>query len=108
MWEQIEVLEYHAHFPANRLDLLEIVGQLHAIDHDATLLVLFQAVETADRGGLARARRPAQDDTLTLLYVQIDVLQHMELAVPFVHILDLNNRFRNGRLLYHLAHIDFS
>jgi hypothetical protein len=68
--EQVEVLEHHADFAADRFDLLEVVGQLHAVDDDAPLLVLFQAVEAAD-GGLARARRPAQHDALALATLRL-------------------------------------
>ncbi|MCY1373494.1 hypothetical protein D9M69_607720 [compost metagenome] len=92
--EQVEVLEHHADFTTDRFDLLEIVGQFHAIDHDAALLVFFQAVEATNGGRFAGTRRAAQDDTLALLDVQVDVFQHMELAIPLVHALHLNNAFR--------------
>ncbi|MDT4890600.1 hypothetical protein FQZ97_1274600 [compost metagenome] len=87
------MLEHHAHFAADRLDVLEVVGQLSAIDDDVALLVLFQAVDAADGGGFARARRSAEDDTLAMLHVEVDVLQHMELAVPLVHALQADDRF---------------
>ncbi|MNS27463.1 hypothetical protein D3C72_594140 [compost metagenome] len=104
MREQVEMLEHHADFAADRFDLLEVVGQFHAIDHDAALLVFFQTVEAADGGGLAGTRRAAQHDTLALLDVEVDVFQHVELAVPLVHALHLNNAFRAHRLFDCFAH----
>src|SRR5450830_127347 len=102
--EQVEVLEHHANFTTDRFDLLEVVGQFHAIDHDAALLVLFQTVEAADGGRLARTRRAAENDTFALLDVQVDVFQHVELAVPLVHALHLNNAFRTHRLFDRFTH----
>ncbi len=104
--EQVEVLEDHAHLPADRFDLLEVIGQFHAIDHDAALLVFLQAVEAADGGRLARAGWPAQDDALALAHVQVDVLEHMELAVPLVHALHLDDAFGAGRLLDRFTHFE--
>ncbi|MNR12492.1 hypothetical protein D3C85_1288510 [compost metagenome] len=94
--EQVEVLEHHAHFAAYRLDVLEIMGQFGAIDHDAPLLVFFQAVDAADGGGLAGTGRAAEDDTLTRLDVQVDVLEHVKLAVPLVHAFHQDHRFSAG------------
>ena len=98
MREQVEVLEHHADYTANRLDVLEVAGQLGAIDHDAPLLVLFQAVDAANGGGLARTGRPAEDDTLALLHAEVDVLEHVELAVPLVHALQQDHRLSAGLL----------
>ncbi len=92
MREQVEVLEHHADFAADRLDLLEVAGQLHAVDDDAPLLVFLQAIEAANGGGLAGAGRPAQHDALTLAHGEVDVLEYMELAEPFVHALHADDR----------------
>lgn len=86
------MLKDHADFAANRLDLLEVTGQLDAVDDDAPLLMLLQAVQTADGGGLARPGRPAQHDTLALPHGQVDVLEHMELPEPLVHALHADDR----------------
>jgi hypothetical protein len=52
-WEQVEVLEHHADFAADGLDVLEVVGEFGAVDNDLPLLVFFQAVDAADHRGLA-------------------------------------------------------
>ena len=90
--KQIEVLEDHADFTANRLDLLEIAGQLHTIDDDPPLLMLLQPIQAADGGGLARPGRPAQHDAFALPHGKVDVLEHMELAEPLVHALHADDR----------------
>ncbi len=43
-----------AHF----VDLLEVVGQFHAVDDDPPLLMFFQPVDAADHGRLAGADGP--------------------------------------------------
>jgi hypothetical protein len=83
--EQVEVLEHHADLAADVVDLLEVVGELGAVDDDAPLLVLLEPVDAADHGRLAGAGRPADDDALAAADVQVDVAQDVELAVPLVH-----------------------
>ncbi|KAG1387018.1 hypothetical protein G6F60_014276 [Rhizopus arrhizus] len=53
--------------------------------------MLFQAVDAADHRGLARAGRPAHHDAFARRHVQVDVAQHVELAIPLVHVLQTNN-----------------
>ena len=88
--EQVEVLEHHADLAADLVDLLEVVGELDAVDDDAALLVLLQAVDAADHGRFAGAGRPADDDALAARDAQVDVAQHVEFAVPLVHADDLD------------------
>ncbi len=64
MREQVEVLEDHADVAADLVDLLEIVGELRAVDDDLALLVLLQPVDAADHRRLARAGRAADDQLL--------------------------------------------
>ena len=90
MREQVEVLEAHADFAPDLVDLLQVAGQLDAVDDDAALLVLLQPVDAADHRRLAGAGRPADHDALAALDREIDVAQHVELAVPLVHADDLD------------------
>jgi hypothetical protein len=85
MREQVEMLEHHADLAADLVDALQVVGELDTVDHDAALLVLLQAVDAADHGGLAGARGPADHDALALGHAQVDVAQHVEIAEPLVH-----------------------
>ena len=82
--KQVEVLEHHADLAAHLVDVLEVVGELDAVDDDAALLMFFEAVDAADQRRLAGARRAADDDPLALRDGQVDVLEDMELAVPLV------------------------
>ena len=90
MRKQIEMLEHHADFAAHFVDLLEVVGQLDAVDDDAALLMLLQPVDAADHGRFAGAGRPADHDALAAHHLEIDVAQHVEIAVPLVHADDLD------------------
>ena len=58
------MLEHHADLAADLVDLLEVVGQLDAVDDDAALLMLLEPVDAADHGRFAGAGRPADDDAL--------------------------------------------
>ena len=51
--EQVEVLEHHPDFAPNRLDLLEVVGQLNPIHNDLAALVLLKPVDAPDQRRLA-------------------------------------------------------
>ena len=51
---------------ADFVDLLQVVGELDAVDDDLALLVFLEPVDAADQRRLARARRPADDDALAL------------------------------------------
>jgi hypothetical protein len=45
-------------FAPHLVDLLQVAGELGAVDDDAALLVLLQPVDAADHGGLAGADGP--------------------------------------------------
>src|SRR6266571_4748408 len=80
----------HSARAADLVDLLEIVGELDAIDHDAALLVLLEPIDAADHGGFAGSGRPANDDALAALYPEVYVAQNVEVAVPLVHCDDIH------------------
>ena len=92
--EQVELLEHHADFLAHVVDGLDIVGELDAVHRQVALLVLFEPVDAADQGGLARARRAADDDALAFGDGQVNVAQHMEVvAVPLVDFVEGDDGF---------------
>jgi hypothetical protein len=98
MRKQVEVLEHHADFAANLVDLLQIVGQFDAVDDDLALLVLFQPVDAADHRRLAGTGRPGNDDALAAHDLEVDVAEHVKIPVPLVHADDLDRDigFRHG------------
>ena len=58
MREQVEVLEHHADLAAHLVDLLQVVGELLAVDDDLALLVLLQPVDAADHVDLPEPDGP--------------------------------------------------
>jgi hypothetical protein len=76
------MLEHHADFAANALDLLHVVAQFLTIHHNSPALVFLQPIDAANGGGLAGARRAANDDAFTLLDGQVDVLEDVKSAIP--------------------------
>ena len=90
MREQVELLKHHADVAAYREDLLGIVGQLLAVDDDTAALPVFEAVDAAKHRRFAAAGWTADDDALAPRDRQIDVAQHVEIAVPLVQGADLN------------------
>jgi hypothetical protein len=90
MREQVEVLEHHANLGPDLVDVLQIRVEFDIVDDDVALLVLLQPVDTADQGRLAGTGRPADHDPLAPVDGQVDVAEHMELAIPFVHVVDLD------------------
>ena len=93
MRKQIEVLEHHADFTPDQLDVLEVVAELRALDPNLTLLVFFQTIQTTNQGGLSGARWAANNDTFTLLAGEVDVLEDVKLTEPLVHIHHLDHDF---------------
>src|SRR5439155_25968196 len=83
--EQVELLEDHAHFRTDGLDVADVAGQLDAVNNDLPALVLFEAVDGADEGGLARAGWAEDDDHLAALDGQVHALQRVELPEPLMH-----------------------
>jgi hypothetical protein len=96
MRKQVEVLEHHADFAADRFDVLEVVGELDPVDHQRALLMLLQPVDAADHRRLARPRRTADHDLLAFADLEIDVLEHVEIAIPLVEFGQLDHRFARG------------
>ena len=92
MREEVEALEHHADLGAHPVDLAQVVGQLHAVDDDAAVLVRFEAIDAANERGLARARGPADDDLLALVDGEVDVPQDLEGAEPLADADQLDRR----------------
>jgi hypothetical protein len=49
--EKVKVLKYHPHFLAHAFDIANIFIQLDAINHNTSLLMLFQVVNAANGCG---------------------------------------------------------
>jgi len=103
--EEVEVLEDHGDVGADLLEVLDVAVDMDPFDVDAPLLVLLQAVDAADEGRLARTRGAGDDDDLPFFDLQIDLLEDMEIVVPFVDAFDLNDRL--PRFFLRCAHAYF-
>ena len=99
MREEVELLENHPGFFSNFFNIADIRRQFNPVNNDLPVLVLFQAVNCADEGGLARTGGSEDDDYLTGLDFHIDSAQGMEVAIPFVYIFANNDRFGHLFLL---------
>src|SRR5258708_896629 len=98
MREQVELLEHHADLAADRLDILRIRAQRDTGDDDLAALVLLQPVDAADHRRLPGAGRPADHDAFALVDLEIDVLEDVELAEPFVDMAQLDDRRPRSRI----------
>jgi hypothetical protein len=72
-------------------DVLHTLVEQRAVDRDLTILMFFKMIDTSDQSRFARARRPADYDPFALGNGQVDVFQDMEIPVPFVDLLHLND-----------------
>ena len=86
--EQVELLEHHSHLAPDLLNIADIVRQFGPVHDDAPLLVLFQAIDTANKGGLARPGRADDHDHLTRFHSEINSTQGLKLSKPLVQILN--------------------
>src|SRR5690606_40263984 len=78
--KQIKVLKYHSYFLTYAFDIADIFIQLDTINHNASLLMFFKMINTANGCGFSGARRAAKDDAFSLLYLKINVPQDMKLS----------------------------
>src|SRR5215510_7871809 len=60
------------------------VEHVDAVDHDRSGRRLLQAIEAAQQGRLARARRADHEDELALGHAEVDALQHVQMAEVLV------------------------
>ena len=86
--EEVEVLEAHANFGPDRINVLQVRGQVNTVHHNLASLMLFQSVDAADQRRFTRPRRPCNDDPFTAIHRQVDVAQHVECTIPLVHVLN--------------------
>ncbi len=73
MREEVELLKNHSGFHADRLDVVDVLGERDAIHDDVAGFVFFEAIDGADQGRLAAAGRADDDDDLFGLDRKADV-----------------------------------
>jgi len=103
MGEQVEALEHHADVPALTGDVaLRIAYQAAvaafaiahgaAVDTNASALDIFEQVDAADKGGLARAGGADQHHHFAPPHLQRDALENLQLAERLLNIQSLNDQ----------------
>jgi hypothetical protein len=70
--------------------MVALDGRISAIDDDLTLLMHLQPVDAADQRGFPRTRRAADDNPLASIDSTVDIMQHLEAAIPFRHAPDVD------------------
>jgi hypothetical protein len=81
MREQVERLEHHAHFGAQRVEraVLEhraVIDEPVTANIDRAALGLFQSIAATQEGALAGTARPDHDHDLARLDVEVDGVQY--------------------------------
>ena len=88
MRKQVELLKHHAQLAPQGVQMLEVVVDFNAIDHDASRVMALQPIEHAQQGTLARAGGAQNSAHLAGVEVGADVAQHMvrpKVLVDLVH-----------------------
>ena len=80
------MLKDHAGLATDALDVPHVVSQFDAVYDDRAALMFFEAVDGANKGGLARPARTEDDDHFAFLHVHINAAQSLELPEPFMHV----------------------
>ena len=84
--EQVERLEDHADLGAQSGELLAFLGQEVAVDADLALVDRLEPVDRPTQRGLPGSRRADHDDDLAAVDVDVDVLEHVQVAEPLVDV----------------------
>ncbi|AIE23223.1 hypothetical protein KPNIH1_13485 [Klebsiella pneumoniae subsp. pneumoniae KPNIH1] len=92
MRKEIEVLKHHADGAADLPGLGIAVGDGHAPELDAPLLVPLKTIDAAQQGAFARAAAADDRDYFPHVDIQIDALQHMVVAVVLLHLINGDER----------------
>ena len=90
MREKVEMLKDHAHLFADFFDVLEVAGEFNPVDQNSPLLMFLEPVDAADQGRFSRAGRAADHDAFTPVNGQVDIVQDMQIAEPFMQAVNFN------------------
>src|SRR3989337_1439727 len=93
MREQIEGLKDHSDFTSDGGDVADVVGELNPVHDDGPLLMLLEPIESSNKGGLTRPRRPENHHHLPLLHLHVNSPQRVEVVEPLVDIGALDDGF---------------
>ena len=84
--EEVELLEDHADLATDGVEVADVVSHLNAVDDDAALLVLFQAVDHADEGGFAGTGGSEDDHDFAAFDAHADIAHGAEVVEPLMDV----------------------
>jgi hypothetical protein len=99
MWEEIELLKDHPRLLPDIPDVTAVLAcgfpglDLHPVDLDGPCRGLLQEVQAAQKGALATAGRPYDDDNFAKADIEIDALDDVQWAEIFVQAPDFDHFF---------------
>lgn len=99
MREQIEVLEYHAHLLAHRVNVLfkrlssQRLVDLHAIEPDFAAIQRFQMIDRTQKCALAGTAGADDRHDLAARHRKVDAFQYFQLTIGFAGALHFDHRF---------------
>src|SRR3984885_11641422 len=91
MRKQVEALEHHRDFGADRVNRGGLAFDPCPLDPDVAGLIALQSVDAAQDGRFPRARRADDTDDLAFGDRSRDALEHLDLAEALVNIAKLDN-----------------
>ncbi|MNL25590.1 hypothetical protein D3C87_1470750 [compost metagenome] len=109
--EQVEALEHHADLAANTADMPVIGRHQHAVaighvrqqivfDADQSVIDAFEGHQYPQQRGFPRAAGADDRDFLARRNVQVQVIEHREIAIAFGDVLEADNRLDRFRLMH--------
>ena len=105
---EIEVLKHHADVLADSIDAAPVVrGELDPVDDDPALLMLLEVVDGSGSWSTFPIRTDRRQLPLTLFHRQVNIVQHMYRAEPFVDVTELDAYIRAtvGPQIADLSHV---
>ena len=92
MREEIEVLEHHAHLLTMQVQIHLVVGDIHAFEQDRSARGCLQQIQTAEKGGFARAGGADDNHDVTTVDIHGHTVQRLDLAffIILFQVLDLD------------------
>jgi hypothetical protein len=83
MWKAVPLLEYHAHFLAQFVDVGALGMHVGPRNVDGAGLNGFQSVDAVEQGGFSRARRSDDGQHFPFENVKVDAFENLQGAEVF-------------------------
>jgi hypothetical protein len=89
---EVELLEDEADLRPHLVDVGLLVREVLPVDEQLPLVDRLEVVDRPDEGRFPRAGGAADHDDFARSYVEVDVVQHVQLVEPFVDALEPDHR----------------